>query len=157
MTDTLEPISQGPARGYSWAPFVAANFVAKKHGAYSPRTITPLAAEIANAVCEARPDLQKPEMQPAVLAYARTEAQLEVLTAYVDLHGAIDEKTGEPSGAEKYRLRIDTQAANHRSRLGLDPLSAAKLGKDIASTKLDITTMFTQLQAELDKANGTTP
>lgn len=73
MTDTLEPISQGPARGYSWAPFVAQNFVAKKHGAYSPRTITPLAAEIANAVCEARPDLQKPEMQPAVLAYARRQ------------------------------------------------------------------------------------
>lgn len=157
MTDTLEPISQGPARGYSWAPFVAENFAAKKHGAYSSRVITPLTAEIANAVCAARPDLQKPEMQPAVLAYARTEAQLEVLTAFVDANGSIDENTGEPTSAEKYRLRIDTQAANHRSRLGLDPLSAAKLGKDIASTKLDITMMFAQLQAELDTANGPTP
>lgn len=148
MTDTLEPISQGPARGYSWEPFVAANFAAKRHGAYSERVITPLAAEIANAVCAARPDLQAPEMQPAVLAYARTEAQLEVLTAYVDLHGAIDDNTGEPSGAEKYRLRIDTQAANHRSRLGLDPLSKARLGKDIASTHLDMSIILSKLNAE---------
>lgn len=155
MTDSIDIISQGPARGYSWLPFVAENFAAKKHGAYSSRVVTPLAADIANAVCLARPDLQAPEMQPAVLAYARTEAQLEVLTAFVDINGAINEDTGEPTSAEKYRLRIDTQAANHRSRLGLDPLSAAKLGKDIASTKLDITTMFAQLQAELDKANGT--
>ncbi|MGR6523615.1 hypothetical protein ACU5JM_18430 [Rhodococcus erythropolis] len=145
MTDTLEPISQGPARGYSWAPFVAENFAAKKHGAYSSRVITPLTAEIANAVCAARPDLQKPEMQPAVLAYARTEAQLEVLTAFVDANGSIDEDTGEPTSAEKYRLRIDTQAYKHRERLGLDPLSKAKLGKDIASTQIDLSIILAQL------------
>lgn len=147
MTESIDIISQGPARGYSWAPFVAENFAAKKHGAYSSRVVTPLAAEIANAVCVARTDLQAPEMQPAVLAYARTEAQLEVLTAFVDMHGAIDEDTGEPSAAEKYRLRIDTQAANHRSRLGLDPLSKAKLGKDIASTQLDLSVILAQLNA----------
>lgn len=148
MTDTLEPISQGPARGYSWAPFVAENFAAKKHGAYSSRVITPLTAEIANAVCAARPDLQKPEMQPAVLAYARTEAQLEVLTAFVDLNGSIDENTGEPTSAEKYRLRIDTQAYKHRERLGLDPLSKAKLSKDIASTQVDLSIILAQMNAD---------
>lgn len=138
----------GPARGYKWEPALPGNFKAKKHGAYSDRVITPLAAEINNAVCLARPDLQAPEMQPAVMAYARTEAQLEILTAYVDQHGAINEETGEPTAAEKHRLRIDTQAANHRARLGLDPLSKARLGKDIASTQVDLVALYAQMLAE---------
>ncbi|NKT41216.1 hypothetical protein GS484_26550 [Rhodococcus hoagii] len=62
--------------------------------------ITPLAAEIANAVCQSRADLQAPEMQPAVLAYARSEAQLELLTAYVDEHGAVTD-AGELTSARK--------------------------------------------------------
>ncbi|MGV9868096.1 hypothetical protein [Rhodococcus koreensis] len=142
---TNEIVSQGPARGYSWEPFKPGHFKSKKHGAYSDRVIVPLAAEIANAVCQARPDLQAPEMQPAVLAYARTEAQLEVLTAYVDEHGAFKDD-GEISAAEKHRLRIDTQAANHRSRLGLDPLSKARLGKDLSSTQLDMAQIFAAMQ-----------
>ncbi|NKR96213.1 hypothetical protein GS473_04495 [Rhodococcus hoagii] len=146
-----EIVSRGPARGYSWAPFQPGHFKSKKHGAYSDRVITPLAAEIANAVCEARADLQAPEMQPAVLAYARSEAQLEVVTAYVDQCGAFTE-AGELTSAEKYRLRLDTQTANHRSRLGLDPLSKAKLGKDIAATQVDLSIILAQLNAERDSA-----
>ncbi|WP_051637734.1 hypothetical protein [Rhodococcus sp. UNC363MFTsu5.1] len=153
---TQDIVSQGSARGYSWEPFKPGNYVAKKHGAHSDRVIVPLAAEIANAVCQSRPDLQAPEMQPAVLAYARTEAQLEVLTAYVDQHGAFTE-TGEVSAAEKHRLRIDTQAANHRSRLGLDPLSKARLGKDIASTQLDLAQILTQQREDAEKASTTPP
>lgn len=141
MTDEI--VSQGPARGYSWEPFKPGHFKSKKHGAYSDRVIVPLAAEIANAVCLARPDLQAPELQPAVLAYARTEAQLEVLTAYVDEHGPFKDD-GEISAAEKHRLRIDTQAANHRARLGLDPLSRAKLGRDVAATQVDIAELLTK-------------
>lgn len=142
--------SQGPARGYTWERAIPGNFKALKHGARSERVITPLAAEIYNAVCEARPDLQAPEMAPAVWAYARTEAQLEILTGFVDKHGAIDESTGEPTAAEKYRLRIDTQAANHRARLGLDPLSKAKLGKDVAATKVDIARVWQQMLTDKD-------
>lgn len=149
-----EIVSRGPARGYSWAPFQPGHFKSKKHGAYSDRVITPLAAEIANAVCEARPDLQAPEMQPAVLAYARSEAQLELLTAYVDQHGAFTD-TGEPCSAEKHRLRLDTQTANHRSRLGLDPLSKAKLGKDIAATQVDLAQIFAAIKAQ--EAEGNNP
>lgn len=142
-----EIVSRGPARGYSWAPFQPGHFKSKKHGAYSDRVITPLAAEIANVVCEARADLQAPEMQPAVLAYARSEAQLELLTAYVDEHGAVTD-AGELTSAEKHRLRLDTQTANHRSRLGLDPLSKAKLGKDIAATQVDLAQIFAAIKAQ---------
>lgn len=141
------------ARGYSWEPALPGNFKAKKHGAYSDRVVTPLAAEIYNAVCLARPDLQASEMLPAVMAYARTEAQLEILTAHVDQHGAIDPETGEPTSAEKYRLKIDTQAANHRTRLGLDPLSKAKLGKDIASTQADLATVWMKMLEEKEQGD----
>ncbi|NKS77959.1 hypothetical protein GS539_19220 [Rhodococcus hoagii] len=96
-----EIVSRGTAR-LLLGPIQPGHFKSKKHGAYSDRVITPLAAEIANAVCEARADLQAPEMQPAVLAYARSEAQLELLTAYVDQHGAFT-GAGELTSAEKHR------------------------------------------------------
>jgi hypothetical protein len=44
--------------------------------------------------------------------------------------------------------RFETQAANLRGRLGLDPLSRARLGKDIAATEVDIAKLMAGMADE---------
>lgn len=142
------PGSQGPARGYTWEPFKAANFAAKRHGAYSDRVIVPIAAQIANDLLAELPYLQDPTYREALLDYARTVARVEVLEKWLDENGEIRDD-GSVAPAAIYLIRVRGHAAAAASRLGLDPLSRAKLGKDVTSSKLD----FAQLMAQLAESS----
>lgn len=141
------PTSQGPARGYSWEPFVAGNFKAKKHGAHSDRIITPIAAALANQLMTDLPYLQDPTYREALLDYARTVARVEVLEQWLDENGEVDAE-GKVAPAATYLLRVRAHAAQMASRLGLDPLSRARLGKDTTAAKLDVA----QIMAEIARA-----
>lgn len=142
------PGSQGPARGYSWEPFKPGHFKSKKHGAHSDRIIVPIAAQIANDLMTELPYLRDPTYREAVLDYARTVARVEVLEKWLDENGEIRED-GTVAPAATYLLRCRGHAASAASRLGLDPLSRAKLGKDVTSSKLD----FAHLMAEIAQAS----
>jgi hypothetical protein len=122
----------GPRRGYSWPPFPS------KHGARSPRHVDPVAAELAAALLEDRPDLAGyPE---AVMAWARAESRCILLADYHARVGFLDDD-GQVRGG-KHVAAFETQAANLRVRLGLDPLADAQLRKQqaealVAATDLE--------------------
>lgn len=151
--------SHGPARGYSWPPFERGNQVAHRSGAHSPTKVGPLAVEIeqrARASAGWPPYLDGPEYAVAVTAWARAEAVAELLWRHLaeqDVAAALAEveveDVEETSGKGRSRRRstarrtkaaldwfqrAERSAALHRQRLGLDPLSRARLGKDVATS-----------------------
>ncbi len=111
------------------------------HGAYSPRRVNPLTKDIIKAHIEADPDLaylQEPKYAASVWAWARSEAQVQLVTEYVEdmgIDAAMSPKPGTTAAIELLR-RLEVTAATHRARLGLDPLSFARLGKDVVATRV---------------------
>lgn len=143
-----------PARGYSWPPFEPGNELSTRHGGYSPRKVDPLATELVQLVlAEAGTGhLQRPEYRPALWAWGRSEAQVQLLAEYLAKRG---EATGDGVGdladeATKaaYLLlhRAETRANTLRTRLGLDPLSRARLGRDTAAGQLDAARLMAEME-----------
>ena len=147
----------GPARGYSWPPFAPGNTVALVHGAKSERSVAPLAEKIAAGLLThpSCPDyLQEPAYGPVVAAWSRAEAVTQLLWQYLDgmdaeraltetITGEEDETHGEGGSITRRSAstrvmsvlgelhRAETRAMNLRGRLGLDPVSRAKIAKDL--------------------------
>ncbi|MBK7610840.1 MAG: hypothetical protein IPJ15_05960 [Actinomycetales bacterium] len=124
-------------------PFEPGNTVALQHGAFSPRFVDPLAADLVGMVLE-DPQvgyLTAPAYRPALWAWARAEAQAQLLVEYLARAG---QESGDGVGdldldrvRTAYLLlhRAESRADRSRARLGLDPLSRARLGKDVAQAK----------------------
>jgi hypothetical protein len=93
-----------------------------------------------------------PAFRPAVWAWARAEAQVQVLTEYL---GETVGDLQDDSVRAAYLLlhRAETRAQTGRARLGLDPLSRARLGKDVAQGQAagDMAELMAQL-AERERA-----
>lgn len=135
-----------PARGYKWEPFQPGHTLSLRHGAYSPRTIDPVAAEILASLLqdETTEYLQAPKYRLALLALSRAEAQIQLLTEYLEKRGeAAGDGVGDladDSIRSAYLLlhRAESRADRSRARLGLDPLSAARLGQRIVGAAADM-------------------
>jgi hypothetical protein len=167
----------GAARGYSWEPFKPGNQVAAVHGAYSPRRIGELAESIAAAVTD-RPScpayLKNPEWEPRILAYARAEAIVQLMWAYIadlDMDTALadrtvseeDEEHGEGGRVRRRSTtqrvesvltqvhRHETRAMNLARSLGLDPLSRSRLPKRFGEKSIDIA-LLAAVRADGDEA-----
>lgn len=161
-----EQAGQGlPAGWDTWdrrhPPYEPGNTVAQVHGAYSPRKVDPLAAELLEAVLAdpATAYLQASRWRPALLAWAKAEAQAQLLSEYLARRG---EESGDgvgdladPRVLSAYALlhRAESRAESGRSQLGLTPLSAARLGRDKAATGVDMA----RLMAELAKRDAEGP
>lgn len=137
MTAVERP-SAGPARGYSWPPFEPGHERSLQHGAYSPRKVEPLAVEIRAAVL-ADPELaylHSPRWQPAVWAWCQVEAQLQLLTEWLNVKGeAAGDGVGDlndqrVTSAYLLQHRARAHADRLRGQLGLTPVSWARLMKD---------------------------
>jgi hypothetical protein len=143
--------------------FRPGNEVSVTSGAYSERKLAPLAAEILE---RARSDpawpgyLDDPSYSAAVLAWARSEAICESLWRFLVAQDDVadwlaefsaEECTEETVGKGMKRRRTTAQragaaldwlkrfqsiAANHRARLGLDPMSRSRLGRDAATVQV---------------------
>lgn len=160
-------------------PFEPGNRVALTHGAHSARTVQPLAAEIEAAARKDAswpPYLADPSYRPAVEAWAWAEAVVTLLRRYLagrsfedaltdthteqsTEHHAGGTTTRSTSGkrtraALDYLARWEATASGHRQRLGLDPLSRMKIGKDIASTGLDLVQMLTVAAEKQQEQQG---
>lgn len=147
------------APGNEWA-VGPGNEIATRHGAYSPRRVDPLAAEIADLLLadDSTPWLREPSMRLAVWALARAEARVQLLVEWVDgmeIAAAAQSDRGQTSPLELLR-RFEETASRHRSNLGLDPMHRARLGKDLASTNasLDLSTMLAAETARQEAARG---
>lgn len=141
-----------PARGYTWEPFKPGHTLSMRHGAYSPRRVDPVAAELVEYAVEVAPYLADPGYALALHAWADAEARAQLLRAYVDEHGLLDEK-GRPRPCVGDLHRFERRAAEARTRLGLDPLSRAKLGKDVTGAQVDLARLMAQA-AHMVEASG---
>src|SRR5204862_4660396 len=121
------------------------NSLAEKHGAFSPRRVDPVAAALVEQVIELVPYLGDPSYEPAVWAWGRAEARVQVLAAWLDENGPLDE-AGDPRPALAALLQFERLASNHRTRLGLDPLSRAQLGRDVAAQHLDLARLYSEME-----------
>lgn len=157
-----------PATGVEWSPefegqrppFQPGNTLAVTHGAYSSKRTDPIARRYIDELA-GDPGLEyltAPRFHAAVWAWASTMAKVELLQEWVDgmpIQQAADSDKGKTSALEllrKWMATAQTQAA----RLGLDPLSAARLGKDIAGARqADAATMLTEARrrAENKRSN----
>jgi hypothetical protein len=136
-------------------PFPVGHELSVRHGAFSPRRVDPLASELVDLVLAdpATAYLQAAHWRPAVWAWAKAEAQVQLLEEYLATRA---QETGDgvgDLGDERVRSayllhhRASARAISGRSRLGLDPLSAARLGRDKAAAGMDMA----RLMAELHK------
>jgi hypothetical protein len=132
------------ARGYSWQQATKENTIAQKHGAWSDRIVDPVARDLVGVVGEHVPYLADPSYEPAVWAWARAEARVLVLTKWLDEHGTLDEN-GVPRPALSALKDFERLASTARSRLGLDPLSRAQLGRDVTAAQVDLARLYAQL------------
>lgn len=146
-----------PAFSGQRPPFAVGNEQSLAHGAYSPRTVGPLAERIeAEArASESWPQwLRDPSYGAAVASWAWAEATCRLLREFLaDLdvgtmlsETATEDTTEERKGDRMTRRTVaqrklsaleasrrwESIAAGRRRELGLDPLSRAKLGKDVA-------------------------
>lgn len=150
----------GVPRGYSWPPFEAGNTAALTHGAHSPRLVEPLALEILEATVAAAEApgsstdfLSDPSYRPALVSWARTEARVQLLAEWLMAKadtsnaGGLLDSDGEVRSATELLIKLERAASNHRSRLGLDPLSRARLRRDTAAASVDVAALLAQLAA----------
>ena len=144
-------VARGEARGYRWEPFQPGHFLALKHGARSDRLIVPRAGEIVEELAEHLPGyLLEPSYAPAVMAYATTLARIERVAAYLEAQeGGIPEVAadGQVRSATNLLLKLEARAESQRQRLGLDPLSRAKLGRDVTQAQVSITAQLAAYRA----------
>lgn len=148
-TRRLQPMGE-PARGYSWPPFEPGNVAALTHGAWSPRKVDPLAREILVATAQ-HVDWWTPADQTSAWAWARAEARVQLVTEWLADHGGTLDDDGTVKPAAELLLRLERTAQSLRSVLGLDPLSRARLGRDVASARVDLA----RLWAAEDAADAT--
>lgn len=138
-------------------PFAEGNEMAVKHGATSPRKVDPVAQALAvELLADGSVEyLRAPRYASAVQAWALAEAKCALISAWVDgmpIERAAESKQGQTSPLELLR-KWEATAQTHRSRLGLDPVSAARLGKDLAQTKqADVATEMTLLREQHERA-----
>ncbi|MDN5919512.1 MAG: hypothetical protein L0I76_31175 [Pseudonocardia sp.] len=132
-------------------PFRPGHEVNLRHGAFTPRIVEPRAAELVEAVL-AEPDvayLATPSYRPSLHAWARAEAQVELLAAHL---AGRDFDDLDALSARAQLERAEGRAAAARTRLGLDPLSRARLGRDVTSMQLDGARWLTELREERERA-----
>jgi len=152
---------KGDKRGYSWPDAEAGNRIAEVHGSRSERTVGPRAAEVERRLL-ADPDtpdhLRRPEFGGAVTAYARAQAVADQVFDHLserDMAAALAEVTreaGEEDSTVKGKVRrvsvsrrtvsaldawfrASAHAAALRAKLGLDPVSAGRLAKDLSAAR----------------------
>ena len=156
----------GAARGYSWEPFRPGHELSLQHGAYSPRKVDPLAAELVAVVLDdpQASHAHASHYRPALWAWARAEAQVQLLTEYLSMKaeaagdGIGDLDDDRVKAAYLLLHRAEARAMSGRARLGLDPLSQARLGRDRAAANVDMAQLMAQLhkleQAGVDVLAG---
>jgi len=124
---------------WSRPPFEPGNDLAVTHGAYSPARVDPI-AETNVARVLADPDLNylsAPRFRHSLWAWARAEAQIELLVEYIaDCASNLSNK--RTKAAYDLLERAETRSDKLRTKLGLDPTGYARLMKDLAIARSEL-------------------
>lgn len=152
------PDDWSPAFPGQRPPFTPGHELSTRHGAYAPRKVDPLARELVDRLLD-DPEvtyLKSPAFRPAVWAWARAEAQVQLLTEYLEERGkgGVGDLANERVLSAYLLLhRAESRADRSRARLGLDPLSRSRLGKDIAQGRAaDMAAELSRMRAEAEKS-----
>lgn len=124
-----------------------------RHGAYSPRRVDPLAEQLVEALLadEELGYLAAPSYRPAVWAWARAEARVQLIDEWLGC-GIGDLEEPAVLAAHTLLDRAFRAAERARATLGLDPMSRARLGRDVAATKVDLVAVLTAAREQADRA-----
>jgi hypothetical protein len=117
-----------------------ANTFALKHGAAATLTVEQVSAEVAElydvlaATAPLRDGIGELPVadEAAVEIAARALHRYRKITTWLDLHGRLDDKTGEVKGAAQYELQCERALERSLDVLGLNPRARARLGLDLA-------------------------
>jgi hypothetical protein len=129
----------------SWPQAKKGNDLATTHGAWSQKVVDPVARDLVSTLLDQVGYLSDPSYQAAVWAWARHEACVLTISAWLEQHGHLDED-GNPRPAVSALKDFERLAASARTRLGLDPLSRAQLGRDIAAQQVDLARIFDEME-----------
>jgi hypothetical protein len=116
------------------APFQPGHELSLQHGAYSPRVIEPVANGIVEQLLadDQVAYLRVPAYRVSLWRYATAQARADLLHAFLIAHGDECQGCERCVGLEERWRILSTTAGKTAQRLGLDPLSRARLGKDVA-------------------------
>lgn len=131
-------------------PFTPGNVAAVTHGARSPRLVQEVADErLAGLLADpALPEyLRDSSYRPAVMDLCRAEAVVELLWSWLTQQPVDKPSKGVTGVLEQLRRHMSTVDGKRRS-LGLDPLSRARLIRDLATTEAMASGALERLQAE---------
>jgi hypothetical protein len=174
VADGVQPAIQGWQR----PPFEKGNALGLRHGVYSAAVVDPIAEAM---VAELLADDDVAHLRPrwvrwSVDAWGRAEAQVLLWRRHVEALGGFEESLESVTTEESEEIRseggrstrsstsrqmeaaiiglerAEKHAAACRARLGLDPMSRARLGRDVMSAKADMATILSQLQDDTDRA-----
>lgn len=147
-----------PAFGGQRPPFQPGNDLGLRHGVHSPARVDPIAHRYLDEIA-ADPNLdylKQARFAAGLWLWASAMAKVELLTVWVDamdISDAANSDRGQTSPLELLRKWMAT-AQTWASRLGLDPLSAARLGKDVSQGRqADAATLLTGLRAAHEAAD----
>lgn len=94
--------------------------------------------------------LTDPVYLPSLRSWSVAEVRCRRLARYVLEHGELDED-GAPRPALEALRQWETRASNERDRLGLSPLSRARLGRDVAAQSVDVARLWAQTEAAVEE------
>jgi hypothetical protein len=125
--DGSRATSQGPARGYSWVPFIPGNQAAVKHGAFSDAIVSAEAVAFRAALVAECSWILEGADDVAIEQFCRAEARATLLHNHVMT-------VAQELGVEAVRpylwaevRRADLNAFRCTDRLGLSPLARVNL------------------------------
>jgi phage terminase small subunit len=115
--------------------------LALKAGDRSPRRVDPIAAQLVEQIMSTVDWVRECDAA-AVWAWARVEARCQLLGEYLmDNGGDVSDDPSVQRASDKL-IRLEGRAESLRSKLGLDPLSRAKLGRDVAASTVDLASIL---------------
>lgn len=116
-------------------PFEPGHTLTLQHGAYSPRLVGPLAAEIGEeleAIVAGTP-AAAPMFLGARSALALKLARLRLVTRWLEDRGGMPiDGEGQPLSAARLEMELLASIEKSLNQLGLTPTAAARLGVDLA-------------------------
>lgn len=137
-------------------PFAKGNLIAMQHGAWSPAKVDPRAEDLVQRILgdESLVFLQAPSYRPALYAWARAEARVQLLDEYLGTDAVGDLESDRVKTAWTLLDKFSARAESARHRLGLDPVSRARLGKDVAQGRqADAAAIMAELR-RMDRERG---
>lgn len=136
-------LTPAPAQSWQRPPFEKGNTLSIRHGAHSERSIAPIAEKWIETALSQCAYLNDPSYAPALTAWARFEAKVDLLHDWIDEYGLID-ATGQATPAAKLLPVYEGRASSLRATLGMDPVARAKLQRDAAATQVDLAALMAQ-------------